>query len=151
VCKTGVIHLRAAPGHRRAIKNGVWFGKLVLGEPVEFNVVAGGRALQSTVIKGVTDFAFQVEPATQFDRCAGVVSSGGSGGDGTETGLAPGAAYQIAPSVFVAPTGTFNNTLYQFGDSQQVTGRFTGRTAAAGTFNNPPQACGPWGWTAFPE
>jgi hypothetical protein len=152
ICRTGTVHLVAVPGHRRAVKDGVWLGKTASSEPVEFNVVAGGRALvtPSALVLGQTDYAFQLQPASGGDNCPGSNNTGY--GSGSDTGSGPGAAFQISNALFVDPPGTFSNSELQSGDGPTMSGTFTGKSSAAGTFANPTAGCTgpPYNWTAGP-
>lgn len=153
ICRTGTVHLVSVPGHRRVIKDGVWLGKTASSEPVEFNVVAGGRALvtPSKLVLGQTDYAFQVQPASVGDNCPGSNNTGNGPGSGTGTG--PGAAFQISNALFVDPPGTFSNSELQSPDGPTMSGTFTGKSSATGTFANPTAGCigPPYNWTAGPE
>lgn len=152
VCDTHTIALTAAHSHRRRIADGVWNGKTQDNEPVELDVVAGGRALATRVLRGQPLFAFQVQPASQLDDCPNVANggTGGGGGDGTETGLNNGAAFQLSDGLFIQPNGSFDNGQLRFGDSQLVNGVFTRAKAANGVFANPTQGCS-WTWSAKPQ
>ena len=152
ICRTGAVHLVALPGHRLAVKDGVWLGKTVSSEPVQFNVVAGGRALvtPSALVQGQSNVAFQIEPASAGDNCTGSNNTGN--GPGSGTGDAPGAAFQISNALFVDPPGTFSNSELQFGDGPTMSGGFTGKSRASGTFSNPGAGCtgSLFNWTAGP-
>ncbi len=153
VCRTGTVHLVAQPGHRRVVKDGIWLGKTASSEPVEFNVVAGGRALvtPSALVQGQTDYAFQLQPASAGDNCPGSNNTGN--GPGSDTGSGPGAAFQISNALFVDPPGSFSNSQLVSGDGPTMSGTFTGKGSATGTFANPIAGCEgtPYNWTAGPE
>lgn len=149
VCDTGRIHLVAVPAHRRAIKDGVWTGSTQNNEPVELNVVAGGRALATATVSSGTVYAFEVRPESQQDDCPGLTSTGSTDSGGYEAGAGPGAAFRVIGGLFINPDGTFDNSQYRNGDSQVVTGRFSGHRSVDGQFTNPGQGCS-WSWSARP-
>jgi hypothetical protein len=149
-CATGAIRLTARPGARRALEDGVWIGLSQNNEPIELHVVAGGRALVTSVVHGSKAYAFQIQPESSLDDCPGQVSSGAADSGGYEAGGGPGASFEVVAGLFIQPDGTFDNDQYRFGDSQEVTGTFVSRNRAVGDFQNPGQGCN-WTWSASPR
>jgi hypothetical protein len=129
VCDTKTVRLTAKHGRRRALKEGVWQGATTEQEPVELNVVAGGRALVSPVGPGpggAKEYAFGLAPASGNDACS----------------------YTISYPIFVAPDGTFSNAATLRGDEAVLSGRFSRSTAITGQFSNLAEGCGQEGWSA---
>lgn len=127
-CDTGLLHLTFSPGERKALKDGLWEGKTDQQEPVELNVVAGGRALESPVGPGpggVQDYAFQVAGNSSTDPCA----------------------YDISSPLFIKPNRSFSNSLIALGDDAQISGKFAGKSAS-GQFSYEAQSCIPESWSA---
>jgi len=60
-------------GYRRDLKDGVWEGQTTQQEPVELNLVAGGRALVSLAGPGpggAKEYAFGLAPSNDNDACS---------------------------------------------------------------------------------
>jgi hypothetical protein len=129
VCRTGTVHLTARPGHRRFLKAGIWEGQTALQEPVEMNVVAGGRALVSPTDLGpggIKYYAFEIAADSSSDACA----------------------YKISYPVFLNPDDTFSNSVTRLGDEAVVSGTFTGDASIGGEFSNAEESCPQENWTA---
>jgi hypothetical protein len=128
VCDTRTLHLTARPGHRHAVRDGIWEGRTAESEPVELNVVAGGRALTSpsTLGPGGTQFySFEVADSSGNDACG----------------------YTLSSPLLLAANGSFTNAPIQLGDDAVVTGAFSKRSWS-GEFSNGPEGCAPQSWSA---
>lgn len=128
VCDTGTVHLTARPGHRRAVRDGIWEGQTDESEPVELNVVAGGRALTSpsALGPGGTQFySFEVADSSGTDACG----------------------YTLSSPLLLAPNGSFTNAPIQLGDDAVVTGKLSNRRWS-GQFSNQAEGCPPDSWSA---
>lgn len=140
VCDTGTLHITAAPGHRKLVKDGIWRGETQTNEPVAFYVAAGGRALEAPArppTDGSPQSAFRFGTFTQ--TCFQ---------NGCSTSSNDICAYYSATSLFVAPDGSFNNDQWLQGDDPIVAGAFTGGAQATGQFANGPQGCPQTVWSA---
>jgi hypothetical protein len=129
VCDTGKVHLTARPGHRRSVRDGIWEGKTAQQEPVQLNVVAGGRALTSprALGPGGTQFyAFQIGDSSSTDACG----------------------YQISYPLLLSPNGSFSNAVTRLGDEASLSGAPSGKHSFSGQFSNPEEACSPQSWSA---
>jgi hypothetical protein len=128
-CDTGALHLTFKPGHRTALKDGLWEGQTAQQEPVELSVVAGGRALESPTGPGpggVQDYAFQVAGNSSTDPCA----------------------YEVSSPLFIRPNSSFSNSAIQLGDDAEISGKFTGGRSASGEFSYEAQSCISESWSA---
>jgi hypothetical protein len=128
VCDTGTLHLMARPGHRKTVRDGIWEGQTAENEPVELNVVAGGRALTSpdALGPGGTQFyAFEVAGDSSADLCS----------------------YTLSSSLLLSPNGSFTNSLATLGDDADVTGAFSTHSVS-GQFSNQGEGCPADGWSA---
>ncbi|HWF51854.1 MAG TPA: hypothetical protein VG294_14540 [Solirubrobacteraceae bacterium] len=140
VCDTGTVHITAAPGRRKQVKDGIWHGETQTHEPVAFYVAAGGRALEAPA-RPPTDgspqsaFAFGTFTQTCFQN-------------GCSTSSNDICAYYSATSLFVAPGGSFNDSQWLEGDDPIVTGVFTSAKQANGQFANGPEGCAQTDWSA---
>jgi len=140
VCDTGSVRITAAPGHRRLVKAGVWYGETETNEPVVLYVSAGGRVLEAPP-RPPTDgspraaFAFGAFTQTCFT-------------DGCTTSSNDICAYESPTSLFVAADGAFSDNQWLEGDDPIVAGAFTGSSRASGQFANGPEGCGETDWSA---
>lgn len=128
VCDTGRVRLTAHPGHRRAVRDGIWEGETNESEPVQLNVVAGGRALTAPdeLGPGGTQFyAFEVSGDSDDDLCS----------------------YTLSSSLLLSPNGRFTNSLVTLGDDADVSGAFS-KHSVSGVFSNQPEGCPADGWRA---
>jgi hypothetical protein len=129
VCDTGRIHLTARAGHRKTLKTGIWEGQTAQSEPVEMNVVAGGRALVSPTglgPGGTKFYAFQIASSSASDSCA----------------------YKIDYPVFLNSNGTFSNADTRLGDEAVLSAAFGALTHVSGQFSNLAESCPPESWSA---
>lgn len=129
VCDTGAIKLTARPGHRSALHDGLWEGQSAEQQPVELDVVAGGRALKSPLGAGPTgtkEYAFGLAGSSSSDFCA----------------------YQMNYQVFIPAGGSFSNAATRLGDEAVVNGKFTGTQSASGSFSNLAEGCSQESWSA---
>jgi hypothetical protein len=129
VCDTHTIHLTAERGHRRALKEGIWGGQTTLQEPVELNVVAGGRALVNAAGPGpggAKEYAFAIAPSNGNDACS----------------------YDVNFPMFIGSDGSFSNALTHRGDEAVLSGRFTKANAITGGFSNLEESCPEESWSA---
>jgi hypothetical protein len=128
VCDTGTVRLTARPGHRPTVRDGIWEGQTNQSEPVQLNVVAGGRALTSpdALGPGGTQFyAFEVAGSSSADLCS----------------------YTLSSSLLLSPNGGFSNSLVTLGDDADVSGAFS-KHSVTGQFSNPGEGCPSDGWSA---
>jgi hypothetical protein len=128
VCDTGTARLTARPGHRRTVRDGIWEGETNESEPVQLNVVAGGRALTSpdALGPGGTEFyAFEVAGSSDTDLCS----------------------YTLSSSLLLSPDGSFSNSLVTLGDDADVAGAFS-KHSVSGQFSNQGEGCAADGWNA---
>jgi hypothetical protein len=140
VCDTGKVHLTGAPGHRFAIKDQAWQGQTATSEPLTFNVVAGGRALQAPAhppANGAPQASIAVGAFTQ--------SCGAGSCSPSSTDIC---AYETPVTLYVGPDGSFGNTLWQAEDQGLVSGQFTSAKAATGNFANGGEGCQQTTWSA---
>lgn len=129
VCDTKTVDLTATRGHRRQLKDGIWQGQSAQQEPVQLNVVAGGRALETplgTTPSGSKAFSFQLTSSGGADPCA----------------------YEIAYPLLIGADGSFSNDATRLGDEAVVSGRFTGARKVKGKFSNLEESCGLESWSA---
>jgi hypothetical protein len=129
VCDTGKVHLTAKPGHRKALKDGVWEGQTAEQEPVELNIVAGGRALLSPTglgPGGTKFYAFEIAGNSSTDSCG----------------------YQISYPMFLSPDGSFSNGATRLGDEADVSASFSGPHSVSGEFSNLEESCAQQSWSA---
>jgi hypothetical protein len=128
VCDTGTVRLTARPSHRRTVRDGIWEGQTNESEPVQLNVVAGGRALTSpdALGPGGTEFyAFEVAGDSSEDLCS----------------------YTLSSSLLLSANGSFSNSLVTLGDDADVSGGFS-KHSVSGQFSNQGEGCPADGWSA---
>jgi hypothetical protein len=140
VCDTGTVHITAAPGQRKLVKDGIWHGQTQSNEPLAFYVAAGGRAIEAPTrppTDGSPQAAFTFGTFTQTCFQTGCTASSNDI-----------CAYYSATSLFVAANGAFNNDQWQEGDDPIVAGVFTSGAQANGQFANGPEGCTQHDWSA---
>jgi hypothetical protein len=140
VCDTGTVHIAAAPGHRKLVKDGIWHGETHTNEPLSFYVAAGGRAIEEPPhppTDGSPDSAFAFGSFTQSCFQNGCTTSSNDI-----------CAYYSATSLFVAAGGAFDNSQWLEGDDPIVAGAFTSDSQASGQFANGPEGCTQTDWSA---
>jgi hypothetical protein len=140
VCDTGKVHLTGAPGRRFAIKDQAWHGQTATNEPLTFNVVAGGRALQAPARPPASGAPQASIAVGAFTQSCGAGSCSPSSSDIC--------AYETPVTLYVGPDGSFGNTLWQAEDQGVVSGRFTNAKAATGDFTNGGEGCQQTTWSA---
>lgn len=142
VCDTGTVKLTGAPGHRAAPADKLWAGQTATGEPVQLNVVAGGRALVEPPHPPADGGAQAAISFGQFSQTCGV---------GGCTPFSPDpCAYETPQALFIASNGTFGNAAWQEVDQPTFTGGFVNGHSVTGTFVNGGQGCEQATWSATP-
>jgi hypothetical protein len=141
-CDTGTVKLTGAPGHRKALPDEAWGGQTVSGEPVDLNVVAGGRAVQEPPHPPANGAAQAAISFGQFQQSCSVGSCTPFSSDIC--------AWETTETLFVGADGTFGNVAWQEGDQAVFTGRFRSAHSVTGTFTNGGQGCEETTWSATP-
>lgn len=127
-CTTGTVRLRARHAVRRALKDGLYEGRSDHSQPVELDLVAGGRVLETSSRigpGGVAEDAFSLSGANASDPCGDTITS----------------------PLFIAPDGSFTNAAHRQGDDVVLTGRLT-RARGRGQYSNMAENCSLEGWSA---